>query len=147
MEDPQQTDLVDRHLNSLATIRDLICVELSVKCFVCVNPLRVDGSDLVLCNGLHIHRLSHTLRSHVNSSVSFPRQIWNSPIFQLSNFDSIHHDALQILSLANFSIFSNFSSTRLDVLHLVTLDLFCYASVICDHSNSFNVDVFQLIIS
>ena len=36
--------------NSLATIRDMIGMG-SLKCFVCVNPLRDDWSDLVLCNG------------------------------------------------------------------------------------------------
>ena len=70
-------------------------------------------------------------------------------LFRFSNFsntsncDSIHHDALQILTFANSSEFSNFYSTCCDVLHLVTLDLFWYASVVCDHS-VFKLASFQI---
>ena len=56
--------------------------------------------------------------------LSFPRQCGNGLIFQ-PIFDSI----------------------RRDVLLPVTLDSFCHASVVCDHSRSFNVGVFQLITS
>ena len=62
-----------------------------------------------------------------------------------SNSDSIHHDTLPILTFADFSKCSNFDSTRRGVLHFVTIEVWCYASVVSDYSHSFNVNLFQLI--
>ena len=58
---------------------------------------------------------------------------------------SIHHEALRFLKFANCSKFFNLYPTHHLVLDCVTL--FCLASVVCAHSHSFNVDVFQLITS
>ena len=46
--------------------------------------------------------------------------------------------------LLPFSRILKFLFTRWDVLHFVTLDLFCYASVV-SHTHSFNVGTFQQI--
>ena len=46
-------------------------------------------------------------------------------------------------SVINFSILSNCWCVHHNVLHAVVLDLFRYASVVCDNPRSMNVDIFS----
>ena len=127
----------------------------SRKCFnSCSRSWRTScyGSSLLVTPSMHKTRWSFSLTSanvarfsrlrqarplmiHLHNSLgpdlSFPRQFWNSPIFQVIQFsDSVHHDALQILTFATSSKSSNFYCTRRDVLYFVTLDVFRYTSAV-----------------
>ena len=79
----------------------------------------------------------------LTSSITMPSEFSLLPLFQTKKSASVHYDALGLFRFSNCPNSPNYSVRR-DVLHLITLDVFGYESVVCDHSHSCDVDVFQL---